>query len=104
MGDIWDESDEIEDDFICIGENTYLVSGDLALHDFLGYLDLDDRDFESEYTTVGGWAIENLDGFPNTNDSFRYKNLTVTVTHVDGLRVERVSVFVEPHADGEEEE
>ncbi len=94
VGDIWDESDEIINDFIPLGENIYEVSGDLAIHDFLEYLDIDDRNFDSDYTTVGGWTIEILNRIPNINDSFTYKNLTVTVTALDARRVARLSVYM----------
>jgi putative hemolysin len=96
VGDIWDESDEITDDFVRVDDNTYEVSGDVSVYDFLEFFDLESRDFESEYTTVGGWAIEMLDGFPNVNDSFNFENLIVTVTELDGLRVARLTVGVTP--------
>ena len=40
---------------------------------------MDRRDLESEYVTMGGWAIEMLETFPKPGDSFTYKNLKVTV-------------------------
>jgi putative hemolysin len=94
VGDIWDESDEIVRDFICVGENSYEVSGDLSIHEFVEYLDLNELDFESHYTTVGGWAIEMLNRFPNLFDTFVYKNLVVTVIGLDGLRVTVLSVKI----------
>lgn len=100
VGDIWDETDEIINEFVSVGENQYEVSGDLTIRDFLEYVDADDRDFESEYSTVGGWAIEMLNGLPNTGDMFEYKNLTIKVKEIDGMRVTRLYV----HAAPEEEE
>ncbi len=96
VGEIWDESDEVINDFVSAGQNKYLVSGYLSIYDFLEYVGIDDRSFDSYYTTVGGWVIENINGFPNINDEFEYKNLKVTVTKLDGLRVEQISVFVAP--------
>ncbi len=96
VGDIWDESDEITNDFVHVGDNTYEVSGDLPLYDFLEYVNIDERYFESDYTTVGGWTIERLNGFPSVYDSFEYDHLTVTVIALDGLRVERLLVQVAP--------
>jgi putative hemolysin len=101
VGDIWDETDEIINEFVSIGENRYEVSGDLSIRDFFEYVDVDDRDFESEYSTVGGWAIEMLNGLPDIGDMFEYKNLTVKVTEIDGMRVTRLSVYAAPE---EEEE
>lgn len=94
VGDIWDETDEIINEFVSVGENNYEVSGDVAIRDFLEYVDIDDRDFEGDYMTVGGWAIEMLNGLPNIDDMFEYKNLTVTVSALDGMRVTKLSVNV----------
>ena len=94
VGDIWDEADEIVNEFRITGENTYEVSGDLSLRDFFDYVDIDDRDFESDYSTVGGWAIEMIDDLPSIGDTFKYKNLTIRVIALDGLRVTKLSVFV----------
>lgn len=96
VGDIWDETDEIINEFVAVGENTYEVSGDLTIRDFLEYVDLDDRDFESDYSTVGGWVIEIFNGLPNIGDTFRYKKLTVKVIELDGMRVTRILVDVAP--------
>lgn len=94
VGDIWDESDEIEPDYEKTGDNTYDVSGDMNIYDFFELLEIDDDDFESEYTTVGGWAIEMLDGQPHEGDGFSYKNIYVVITQMDDLRVTDVSVVV----------
>ncbi|MCG8484262.1 MAG: hemolysin family protein [Clostridia bacterium] len=101
VGDIWDETDEIINEFVSVGENIYELSGDLVIRDFLEYVDADDRDFESDYTTVGGWAIEMLNGLPNIGDTFVYKNLTVTVIAVNCMRVTRLSVNVTPQKEEE---
>ena len=43
-----------------------------------------------------------LEGFPKVGDSFDYKNLTITVTEMDELRVTRL--LVERHEPQEEED
>ena len=35
----------------------------LNIYDFFELVDYDDRDFESEYTTVGGWCTDMLEKF-----------------------------------------
>lgn len=96
VGEIWDESDEIVVEFTDVGENIHEVDADISIYDFLEYFDLDDRDFDSDYTTVGGWAIEMLNGFPNPGDAFTYKNLTVTVDKMQEHRIIQVLVKVDP--------
>ena len=96
VGDIWDESDEIKTDFVKSGESSYDVLGTANVHDFFDFIDFDDRDFESEYTTVGGWTVEMLESIPQEGDSFTYKNLYVIVTEITDKIVSRVSVIVTP--------
>ena len=96
VGEIWDESDEIVLDIVPVGENTFEVSGDMNIEDFFDEIEFEDRDFESEYTTVGGWCVEMLDAEPEVGRGFDYKNLTVTVIEMDDFRVTKARVFVEP--------
>ena len=74
----------------------------MSIYDFLELMDLDDKDFEEEFVTLCGWAIDVLEGFPKVGDSFDYKNLTITVTEMDELRVTRL--LVERHEPQEEED
>ncbi len=103
VGDIWDESDEIITESTQTGDNTYDISGDMNIYDFFDLLDVSDRGFESEYTTVGGWVIEMLESNPHEGDSFGYKNLYVIVSEMDDMRVTKISVRVTPPEDEEEE-
>jgi CBS domain containing-hemolysin-like protein len=102
VGEIWDESDEIKDTLVSITENTYEVSGDLSIFDFFEELEISDKDFESDYNTVGGWAIEMLDGDPHEDDRFEYKNLTIVVSEMSEMRVMKLTVIVNPVEEEEE--
>ncbi len=104
VGEIWDETDEIETEFNQIEENSYDVDGDMRLHDLFEELDIDDREFDFENATIGGWAIEMLNDYPREGDSFEYRNLKVTVTKTQNLRVRRLRVDVTPPPEEEEEQ
>ena len=54
VGDIWDETDEIIDECHQIDETHYEVRGSMSIYDFLELMDLDDKDFEEEFVTLGG--------------------------------------------------
>ena len=73
----------------------------MNIYDFLDILEIDDKDFESEYITVGGWCTEVLEKFPEVGDSFTYKNIKVTIQKVDGVRVEEVKVDIIDSEDDE---
>ncbi len=103
VGDIWDESDEIKTEIVKTAENTYEVSGDMNVSDFFEELEVDDRDFESDYTTVGGWAIEMLEGEPHEGDSFTYKNLCIVIAEMADMRVMKLTVLLTPETEEDEE-
>lgn len=103
VGDIWDETDEIVEEYTKTGETTYDVNGDMSVWDFFEMLEVNTRDFSSDYTTVGGWAIEMLDASPHEGDSFTYKNLYIIVAAMDDMRVTRLSVVVSPVEEDEDE-
>ncbi len=105
VGDIWDESDEVVDECVLTDENTYLVSGDMNVYELLENLEVDDRDFDSEYNTVGGWATEMLGHIPEAEEAFAYKNLRVTVLEIEdqrilSLRVEKLEPEEKPELEG----
>ena len=97
VGDIWDETDTVEQEMVCRGEGEYELEGSMLLADFLETLGINEDDFEAESSTVGGWTLEMFGGFPRVGDSFRHENMTVTVlSMVDGRRVGKVLVQVDP--------
>lgn len=103
VGDIWDESDEVVDDLIKMGEDTYFVSGDMNVFSMLEDLEIDDRDFDSDYNTVGGWAMEMLGHIPQAGEQYTYKNLTVTVMVVEEQRIISLRVQKMPPNDEQTE-
>lgn len=106
VGDIWDESDEIVPEFVKTGENTYEVSGDMNIDDFFSEIEYEPRDFECEYTTMGGWAIERLNADPHVGDSFTDEDEThtmvVVVSEMDEMRVTKLTILVKPRRNEEE--
>ena len=108
VGDIWDETDEIVPEFVKTGENTYEVSGDMNIDDFFSEIEYEPRDFECEYTTMGGWAIERLDADPHVGDSFADEDEThtlyVVVSEMDDMRVTKLTILVKQREDEEAED
>lgn len=105
VGDIWDETDEINVEFQALdpAQTLYEVDGDMRIYDFFDALDMDDRDFDDDNTTLGGWCIEMLGRYPKVGDSFNYKNLTITVKRRRNMRVTRLLVRVHPLPEVEDE-
>lgn len=102
VGDIWDESDEIVNMIVKTGENTYEVNGDMNIDDFFSEIESSNKDVECEYSTVGGWAVEQLNADPHVGDIFTYENLFVVVSEMDDMRVTKLTVLVNPVEEKEE--
>ena len=95
VGEIFDEGDEIEREFVCIDETHFEADGDMRIYDFFDEFDIDieeDEDFELDNATIGGWVITMLDGEAEEDDSFTFENLIITVKKTDGKRIEKVAV------------
>ena len=94
VGEIWDENDEIVNDWQQLAQHRWECSGDMNLTEFFDNLDLDDEKLESDCTTVGGWAAENIGAMPVAFDSFDYLQYTILVKHVDeNHRISRLLVL-----------
>lgn len=102
VGDIWDDTDVIVTQCIATGENTYEVKSEMDIDDFFEEVDFTKpEDFSCEYSTMGGWAIEMLDSDPHVGDSFKYENIFVIISEMDGERVIKLTVLVEPRVEEE---
>ncbi len=101
VGEIWDEHDEVTEDYTSIGENLWLIDCLENLDDFAKEYDLN---IESESISVGGWVMEQMGKIPDVGDSFEYDNVSVTVTELDGQRVSQIKMQVTPKPEEDEEE
>ena len=101
VGDIWDEHDEVVEDYKEIAENTFRVDCGGSLTDFCDFFDLE---IESDNITINGWIMEEMDKIPACGDRFSYENLDITVTETDFRRVSTIEVVRHEREDGEEDE
>lgn len=107
VGEIWDEGDEIEREFVEVGENLYEADGDMRVYDFFDEFDIDieeEESFENDSATVGGWTLTMLDGVCEEGSQFTFDNLIIKVLSADGFRIERIGVEVIPTDDEDEED
>ena len=71
VGEIFDETDEIEEEYIDNGNGTYIVDGSMNIEDFFELIEYKDE-FETDYETVGGFCQEVLDRFAVSGDKFEF--------------------------------
>ena len=89
VGEIWDEHDEVEEDFEKLDENTYRVDCSVSLEDFMEFFDVK---LESDSVSVGGWVMEQLNRVPTKGDSFAVQNLEITISDLSAYRVSFITV------------
>ena len=89
VGEIWDEHDEVINDFEQVDENTYRVMGNASLEKMFRLLGIPE---ESESSTVGGWVISEFGYIPHQGESREIGNLSVVVSQCDSRRVLEVQV------------
>ena len=105
VGEIWDENDDIVNDWQQLDKHRWECSGDMNLTEFFDNLDLDDDKLESDCATVGGWATENIGAMPVPFDSFDYKQFTVLVRTVDeNHRISRLLILEHHFREGRKDE
>ena len=105
VGEIWDENDDIVNDWQELGKHRWECSGDMNLTEFFDNLDLDDEEIESDCATVGGWATENIGAMPVAFDAFDYLHYTILVKHVDdNHRISRLLILEHTYRPRNEEE
>ncbi|MGM9619332.1 MAG: hemolysin family protein [Oscillospiraceae bacterium] len=90
VGNIYDESDKITQEISLIGENTWRVSGDIALEDLDEVLgtELDKEDLD--YNTLGGYIFDHIGYIPQDGS---HEELTA-----DGLHI-RIETIEDRHID-----
>lgn len=92
VGDIWDETDTVEEEVVQRPSGAYELDGDMVIDDFRELLEIPEDEFEADSETVGGWTVEKYGAFPEPGTVFQTGDLKVTVLEMDGRRVEKVLV------------
>lgn len=104
VGEIWDEHDEIIEEFTKLEDDTYKIKCSADLDDMFELFELDFDNVESDSITVSGWVMEHIGRIPVDGDSFVADGLDVTVTSTDSKRVLEIVVKPAPELDKDEEE
>lgn len=94
VGEIHDEYDENEEDFVQeVSEREYIIEGSMNLDDLNDRLDLDLN--SEEYDSLGGFIIESLDRLPEAGDSIvTEEGIRMVVEKLDKNRIEKVHVYL----------
>ena len=94
VGEIWDEDDVVEEPCVSCGDGVWDCDAEMAVTDVFELLEFDDDGEDDEFTNklLGEWAYEQFDSIPSVGDSFRYRELSVTVSEMRHNRILRLRV------------
>lgn len=96
VGEISDEYDEEDMQYVKLAYNSYVFEGKTKIVDFLRNLNLDDDFLEEEYDadTLAGLMLELKGDFPSIHECFTYKNITFEILKKEQRRISRVKVTI----------
>lgn len=97
FGEIEDEFDEEENDFVRLNQNTFVFEAKTMLSDFTRYLKLDDgffEDVEGDADTLAGLLLEIKGEFPKLHECIDYRNFTFEVMEMDERRIRKIKVII----------
>jgi gliding motility-associated protein GldE len=96
VGEINDEYDEEEKNYVRINANTYVFEGKTLLSDFYKVMKLDDDtfdDIEGDADTVAGLMLELKGDFPAIHEKLEFKNFTFEILELEERRISKVKVI-----------
>ncbi len=92
VGDIFDETDEDEPEYIDNGNGIYIIDGTMNIEDFFELIEYKDE-FETDYETVAGFCQEILDRFAVIGDKFTFADrYEIEILAADEFTVEKIRV------------
>ena len=97
VGEINDEYDEDEKNYVRINSNTFIFEGKTLLSDFYRIMKLDDtlfEDVEGDADTLAGLMLELKGDFPKLHEKIDYKNFTFEIVELEERRIAKVKVIV----------
>lgn len=95
VGEIWDEYDEIVEEFKDEADGSVTVLCSTQLERLFEHFEIK-SDETSESVSVGGWVLEKLGKLAEEGDEFEYENLCVKVTKVSERRILEINVTLKP--------
>lgn len=92
VGDIYDEYDEIEEEYEKIDDKTYIISGSMPIYDVNKILKSNIP--EGDYDTLSGYLQEELGRIPNEEENpiIETKELTFKIEEYEDKRILKVKV------------
>lgn len=97
VGEIQDESDEPENNYVVIDKNNFIFDGKFPLKEITRVLNKEKYFFEDdkgEAETIAGFILEQIGDFPSSNEIIGYKNIVLKVESINKRRIIKVKITI----------
>lgn len=91
VGEIWDEDDVVDKNFINLGGNRFLVSTELTLGEAFRRMKLRLPDRGLTQAKIYDWALKGFGHFPEEDETFRYHSLEVSAENLEDNVIDKES-------------
>lgn len=98
VGEIYDESDTEDTSFVRISDDSFDISAELSVSDFLEKAGLDDDLITTEMNSMGGYLMEICGHVPQMRESFTSPPFEFTAIMEGEQRIDRIKVRLLPSA------
>ena len=92
VGEIEDEHDIDEEEFIKISDKKFYADAKVELEDFTEFFNLDIDPLAIDAETLGGFIISKLGVLPKVGDKVKIEGLTIKVIDADDRKMEKVQI------------
>ena len=92
IGDVWDEHDEVVNDYKEMPDGSFIVKGSADLDDFFDKFELVAPDEEDMPQTLNGFMMKELESFPQVGDNLDYQKIHLEIKKIGTKRIEEVKV------------
>lgn len=103
VGEIWDEHDEVIEEILPLGENSYKIDGTVNIDEVFELFGIYEEDIYDS-NTLSGWIIEINEKMPNDHEIVHFKNLEMEILEADDRKIKWVRVTKVDEEENEDDE
>ncbi|MGI6316632.1 MAG: hemolysin family protein [Christensenellales bacterium] len=104
VGEIWDEYDQIEEQYQSDADGSYIVPGNADLDDVLALFSLEPTDEAEDISTVNGWILNETGRIPAPGEILRMEGLDVSILDADQTHINLVRIAKELETEADEQD
>ncbi len=95
VGDIYDESDEVEEPMKRVADNIYEIDAEISIDDMLERLGMPEDSVECSSTSVGGWVTDLFGYIPKSNEEIESGAFFFTVLDSSEHKINKIRMKFE---------